>query len=98
MLEWLESPNVQIGAGLVVLGILSAAGFSLVSSFRDYAAQDRDNASEALANLEEMHRKGDISEEEFRTIQSKTERPLKHSHSIDGLTSPDDPSTSSKSS
>ena len=73
MSNWSEDPNVQLAVGLVILCILITAGFSLVSRFRDYAAQDQDDTVDALANLEEMHRKGDISEEEFRNIQAKAE-------------------------
>ena len=73
MSEWLKSPNVQLAVGLLVLCILISAGFWLVSRSRDYAAHDQDDTLDALANLEEMHLKGDISEEEFRNIQAKAE-------------------------
>ena len=96
MSEWLEDPNVQLVAGLVVLCILTAIGFSLVSRFRDYAAHDRDTAVDALANLEEIHLKGDISEEEFRTIQAKAETLLQSETSFDDATSPDNSSVSSQ--
>ena len=86
MSEWLKSPNVQLTVGLLVLCILISAGFWLVSRFRDYAAHDQDDTLDALANLEEMHHKGDISEEEFRNIQAKAE-------TLSNLVSnPDDPS------
>ncbi len=86
MSEWLKSPNVQLAVGLLVLCILISAGFWLVSRFRDYAAHDQDDTLDALANLEEMHHKGDISEEEFRNIQAKAE-------TLSNLVSnPDDPS------
>ena len=96
MSEWLEDPNVQLVAGLVVLCILTAIGFSLVSRFRDYAAHDRDTAVDALANLEEIHLKGDISEEEFRTIQAKAETLSQSETSFDDATSPDNSSVSSQ--
>ena len=97
MSKWLEDPNVQLVAGLLVLCILTAIGFSLVSRFRDYAAQDRDIAVDALANLEEMHRKGDISEEEFRTIKSKASLPSQNDKPDDGSTSQDESSSPSYS-
>lgn len=96
MSKWLEDPNVQLVAGLLVLCILTAIGFSLVSRFRDYAAQDRDIAVDALANLEEMHRKGDISEEEFRTIQAKAESLSPSGTSSDDAASKDNSLPSSK--
>ena len=84
-----ETPFVQIGVPVVVLCVLIAAGFYLVSIFRDYAADDQDDTSDVLANLEEMHRKGDISDQEFRTIQARTHRPPAGPSSIDDSTSPD---------
>lgn len=72
MLEVLNNPTVQAVLGIVVLCVLIAAGFYLVSIFRDYAANDHQRADDMLANLREMHLQGDISDEEFRTIQAKT--------------------------
>ncbi|MDE0862703.1 MAG: hypothetical protein OSA98_02880 [Rubripirellula sp.] len=76
--DFLTKPDVQAGLALLVLSVLLVAGFYLVSIFRDYAAEDRDNTQEVLSNLQEMHFKGDISDEEFRTIQSTT-----HQHSAE---------------
>ena len=72
MTDFFAAPTVQVGIALLVLCILIAAAFYLVSSFRDYTAQDQESTAEALFKLEEMHRKGDISDEEFRTIQTRT--------------------------
>ncbi len=72
MLEVLNNPTVQAVLGIVVLCVLIAAGFYLVSIFRDYAANDHQGTDDMLANLREMHLQGDISDEEFRTIQAKT--------------------------
>ena len=72
MLEVLNNPTVQAVLGIVVLCVLIAAGFYLVSIFRDYAANDCRGTDDMLANLREMHLQGDISDEEFRTIQAKT--------------------------
>ena len=72
MTDFFAAPTVQVGIGLLVLCILIAAAFYLVSSFRDYTAQDQESTAEALFKLKEMHRKGDISDEEFRTIQTRT--------------------------
>ncbi len=65
---------LQAGAGLLVLCVLIAGAFYLLSSFRDYAAEDKEDTEEVLSKLKEMHLKGDISDEEFRTIQATTHR------------------------
>lgn len=72
MPDFLTTPTAQAGFAVLILCVLIALGFYLVSSFRDYAADDREVTPDVLANLQEMHRKGDISDEEFRTIQATT--------------------------
>ncbi|WP_146517702.1 hypothetical protein [Stieleria varia] len=48
-----------------------------MARLRDYTTQDREEPSEMLANFEEMHRQGDITREEFRTIQSATQHHVR---------------------
>jgi hypothetical protein len=80
MAEWVATswsdvwtvPWTRAVACLVVLCILIAVGFYVVSIFRDYAGNDRQSPYFAESNLQEMLRRGDISEAEFRTIQSKS--------------------------
>jgi uncharacterized membrane protein len=74
MWDVLSLPTVQAVLGLVVLCILIAGGFWLVASFRDHAADDRLDPKDVLANFEEMHREGDISGTEFRTIKASMTR------------------------
>jgi len=72
MTDFFAIPGVQAGLDVLVLCLLIAAAFYLVSSFRDYTAQDQESTPEALFKLEEMHRKGDINDKEFRTIEART--------------------------
>ncbi len=72
-IDFLSDPIVRAGAGLLVIGLMAATGFFLVARLRDYTTQDREEPPGMLANFEEMHREGDITEEEFRTIQSATQ-------------------------
>ncbi len=72
MHNMLNNPTVQAVLAVLVLCVLIAAGFYLLSIFRDYAADDHRGDDDVLANLRELHLRGDISEEEFRTIQAKT--------------------------
>jgi uncharacterized membrane protein len=61
---------VQAVAAVAVLCVLIAVGFWVMARFRDCAAGDQESPSEVLRNFQEMRRQGDISEAEFRTIQS----------------------------
>ena len=65
-------PWARAVIALVVLCIVIAVSFYVVSIFRDYAGHNRQSPYFADSNLQEMLRKGVISEAEFRTIQSKS--------------------------
>ena len=69
-MELLSDPAVKAGLALLILIIVSAAAFFLVARLRDYTNGDWDSTPVDLLNFEEMRLKGDISEEEFRTIQA----------------------------
>ena len=92
MSDFFAAPTVQAGIAVLILCVLIAAAFYLVSSFRDYTVQDQASTPEALDNLEEMHRRGDISDAEFRTIKARTQQQL------DGSMTEDDRSLASESS
>lgn len=89
MSDVFANPAVRAGAAVVVLCVLIAGGFYLLSIFRDYAAQDRETSNDVLSNLREMNRRGDISDEEFRTIQATAERRLPPAVDNDDNASPD---------
>jgi uncharacterized membrane protein len=74
MSDFFTAPAVQAGTAMLVLGILITAAFYLVSRYRDYTAEDKEHVEGALSKLQEMHRKGDINDEEFRTIQATSHR------------------------
>ncbi len=89
MTDFFATPMVQAGAAVVILCVLIAAAFYLVSSFRDYTAQDQESTADALFKLEEMHRKGDISDQEFRTIKARTHQQPDRSKLKDDRPQPD---------
>jgi uncharacterized membrane protein len=94
MSDSFTNPAMQAGAVMLVLCVLIAAAFYLLSSFRDYAADDQEEAFDAVAKLQEMHRKGDISDEEFRTIQATTHRhPVRSNRDGPSPTSEPSPKT-----
>jgi hypothetical protein len=84
MTDVFADPAIRAGASMLILCVLIAAAFFIMAIFRDYTAQDRENPEDVLANLREMHVKGDISDEEFRTIQSATHSHLQGATTADG--------------
>ncbi|HBJ37447.1 MAG TPA: hypothetical protein DDZ51_22370 [Planctomycetaceae bacterium] len=67
------APTVQAVAGLLVLCILIAVAFNLVSRFRDYAAEDGRDQESVLPNFQEMLRRGEITAAEYRKIQTRSD-------------------------
>lgn len=73
--SWLDlgtTTPVQAVLGMLVLCILLAAAISLMARFRDYTADDRLGHDALRSNFQEMLRRGDITEAEYRKIQSKS--------------------------
>ena len=50
---------------------LIAIGAYAVSKWRDATDDDTSTASELLTNFREMHSRGDLTDEEFRTIKAR---------------------------
>lgn len=93
MSDSFSSPTFQAGIGLLVLSVLIALAFRVMSSWRDYTAEDQLKAEDVLANLEEMRLKGDITDEEFRTMKART-----HSQLVDAKHDEDSPPKQEESS
>ena len=69
-------PHVrQLAWGVAVLAMLVALGVYWVGKIRSKTAQKEPSASELLTKFREMHSRGVLSDEEFRTIKTTlTER------------------------
>ncbi len=68
MRDLANDPIVVSAVALVVIAGGCAIAIYVARSFRDYTGEDHQDTQQMLANLEEMHRNGDISDEEFRVI------------------------------
>ena len=90
--DFLTKGLYRAGFALLILCVLLVIGVYLLSIFRDYAAEDWEEPVQGIANLEEMHAKGDISDEEFRTIQSRSHQLSAETSSTEGCPT-GDPST-----
>ena len=65
----------QLIIGVVVLAALAAIGAYAIGKVRKEAVQKEPPASELLTKFREMHSRGVLSDEEFRTIKTTlTER------------------------
>lgn len=68
--EFLSKPLPQTVAWTAVLAVVVAVAFYLVQRLRESTVHDNQSANELLSNFREMHREGDLSEAEFRTIKT----------------------------
>lgn len=76
MQEFLATPIAKAVLWISVLLVLLVVGSYLVRRFRDRIGDDQPTTSDLLTNFREMHREGDISETEFRTIKTVLGRKL----------------------
>ena len=80
-MEILESPAARAVLGVTVLAILTTIAYYVVTNYRDRIDQDIPGPEEHLDNFQEIHSQGDISDEEFRTIETVLEQQLEHQQS-----------------
>jgi len=75
-LDWTDIQHLLWGvAALATLVAIGSIGIYWAGRFRDKAAQKEPPASELLTKFREMHSRGVLSDEEFRTIKTTlTER------------------------
>ena len=59
-----------------VIALLIALAVYLLGRFRGHADEDQPQASDLLSNFRELHSRGGLSDEEFRTIKTLLTRRL----------------------
>ncbi|QDT09105.1 hypothetical protein [Planctomycetes bacterium K23_9] len=69
MRDLLDDPMVVAAGAFLVIAGGCAIVFYVARSLRDSADEDQQDAEQMLANLKEMHLRGDITDEEFRVIK-----------------------------
>ncbi|TWU01540.1 hypothetical protein Pla100_12750 [Neorhodopirellula pilleata] len=88
MSDIFTSTPVQLSLGITIIAVVIAVAFWLLRRLRDYTTQDRPEPALSLSNLEEMLRKGDISEEEYRTIKASAHARFASSDSANTSAAP----------
>jgi uncharacterized membrane protein len=71
MSEIIQQHLVQAVLFLAILGGLTVLAFHLLGRWRDSAEEEQPTASEMLTKFRELHARGTLSDEEFRTIKAK---------------------------
>jgi hypothetical protein len=70
MREFLATPAASIVGLLAAIAGSIAVGIYVIGRFRGGGDSDEPAASEMLTNFQELHHRGGLSDEEYRTIKS----------------------------
>jgi uncharacterized membrane protein len=70
MVEFFSTTAAQLVIWTAGLAVLTVVAYYVVRRFRDRTGDDQPTSSELLTNFREMHREGDISDVEYRTIKT----------------------------
>jgi hypothetical protein len=76
MLEFLQTSEAQLVLWTLCGAALCAIAVYAVKRFRDRTGDDQPPASELLTNFREIHSRGGLSDEEFRTIKAQLAQRL----------------------
>ena len=71
MVQFLQTSVAQTVIWCTVLAVLLVFAYFFVLRFRDNAVEDESDTNELLSNFRELHERGTLSEEEYRTIKTK---------------------------
>ena len=80
-MDILATPAARAVLAITVLAILTTIAYYVVRNYRDRIDQDIPGPDDHLDNFQEIHTKGDISDAEFRTIETVLEDQLQEQHS-----------------
>jgi uncharacterized membrane protein len=70
LLDMLSRPEYLAVLLVAVLVILLLVAYYLVRKLRDHIGQEEAGTAEVLSNFEEIHQRGTLSDEEYRTIKT----------------------------
>ena len=87
MADFFRHPLSLASFWFAAIFALLALTFILMRKYRDRAANDRLEPSEMLTKFREVHSKGGLSDDEYRTIKTKLARQLEVELNSNELTS-----------
>ncbi len=82
----LQSGGEAVVIGVAVLAVLVAVVFYLIGRIRAKTLQHEPTASELISKFREFHSRGELSDEEFRTIKTALAAKLKEELKDNGET------------
>ncbi len=86
MQQLLEAEADELILWIAGLAMLAAVAVYVIGKVRDTPAQHELTASELMSKFRESHSRGELSDEEFRTIKTALETRLQEELKDDGET------------
>jgi uncharacterized membrane protein len=71
MADILNSSTGQLVVMLAACAALAAVGFYVVAHFRNVVREEAASPSDLMTNFRELYSRGELSDEEYRTIKAK---------------------------
>jgi uncharacterized membrane protein len=71
MPEWFRQPLLQAALWFAFILVLFALAILFLRKWRGGAAEDQQDSSELLTKFRELHVRGGLSDDEYRTIKTK---------------------------
>ncbi len=71
MSEFMDHPLARSAVLMAAIFLTTALGLAVVRKFRGRADRDKHGSSELLTKFRELHARGGLSDEEYRTIKTK---------------------------
>lgn len=78
MLDFLLTPAAQAVIMTFLLAVMLIIGVAAVLRFRNFTDEDKPTTSKLLTNFQELHDRGDISQEEYRKLKTVLHEKLQH--------------------
>ncbi len=77
MADFLKTDSAQLVILLAVLAVMITVGVYVVKKFRESVREEEVSANALLTNFRELHSRGTLSDEEYRSVKSQLGEKLK---------------------
>lgn len=77
MSEFMDHPLARAALLLAAIFLTTAIGLAFVRRFRGRSEEDRPDSNELLTKFRDLHARGGLSDEEYRTIKTKLATELR---------------------
>ena len=86
MTDLMDHPISQSALLFAFVFLMTATGLAIVRRFRDRSDADSSDRQELMTKFRDLHAKGGLSDEEYRTIKTKLAAELKAEFNDNGST------------